>query len=102
MACGFAWCPSPYIQTSDRQEGRRSRGIAKKLDEQNVGEGGTQGAIGVVTVEREGALVVEEVLVAFVLLAASAILAPIRCNDVMIIQCSDTKILFYSEYGSNY
>ena len=50
-----------------------------------MGEGSTQGAIGVVTVEREGTLVVEEVLVAFALSAASVILAYVRCSDVMII-----------------
>ena len=62
-----------------------------------MGEGGTQGAIGVVTVEREGTLVVEEVLVAFALLATSAILAYVRCRDVMIIRCSNTMLLFYGK-----
>ena len=56
----------------------------KHLDEQDVGEGGAQGIIGVSAVEREGTLVVVEVLIASALLVASAILAHVRCSDVMI------------------
>ena len=60
-------------------------------------EGSTQGVIVVSAVERERILVVEEILVAFALLATSAILAHVRCSDVMIIRCSDTMLLFYGE-----